>query len=232
VTAPIRSVRRPAAARQRLPQSVLAAPARRLVMTVLLGAALLGAVTLAAILTSTNDSAPNVSPGVTPLRVTAGDEIATGFALRRDRVVTVAHVLGGAVTVDGERARVIRVDRRSDLALLAVSGLTARAPAIAAHPTPAGSRMRVLRLRSGRPSSLSAHLRRAIVAHLRPPGAAHAVTRPALELGGRVAPGDSGAPVVSPSGELAGVIFAASRGRDDTAYAVDASAVTRLIARD
>jgi hypothetical protein len=206
-------------------------------MAAVIATALLGAAVLAAFLVLSKDSAPNDPPDVVPLRVASGNEIATGFAVGGDRIVTVAHVLGGALTVDGTRARVVRVDRPSDLALLAVPGLAlaakaAGAPGLAAESTRAGSRVRVLRLRDGRPSSLSVDIRRAIVAYVRAPGAAHAVTRPALELGGRVAPGDSGAPVVSPSGELTGVIFAGSRRRDDTAYAVDASAVTRLIARD
>jgi hypothetical protein len=37
---------------------------------------------------------------------------------------------------------------------------------------------------------------------------------------------------VSRSGALAGVIFAASSRREGTAYAVDGSAVARLLARD
>ena len=66
---------------------------------------------------------------------------------------------------------------------------------------------------------------------MRAPGAARAVARPALELSARIAPGDSGAAVVSDGGELAGVVFAASRNRSETAYAVDASAVTHLLKR-
>ena len=70
-----------------------------------------------------------------------------------------------------------------------------------------------------------------IVAHVRAAGAARAVVRPALELSARIAPGDSGAAVVSDGGALAGIVFAASRNRSDTAYAVDASAVRRLLHR-
>jgi hypothetical protein len=46
---------------------------------------------------------------------------------------------------------------------------------------------------------------------------------------GHVAPGDSGAAVVTDSGELAGIVFAASRNRADTAYAVDASRLRHLL---
>lgn len=62
-------------------------------------------------------------------------------------------------------------------------------------------------------------------------GAQRAVARPSLELSARVAPGDSGAPVITDAGALAGVVFAASRKRANTAYAVDASAVTHLLRR-
>jgi Trypsin-like peptidase domain len=198
--------------------------------------------------------AGRLPPQLRPLRVTSGHEIATGFFAGGNRIVTVAHVLDGRVAVNGRplrvsrvlrgqvgevlsvRARVLRVDRRSDLALLAAPGLAVSAPGVAARhieteATGSGASVRVIRLRNGRSSSLSAHVRRAIVAHVRAPGAARAVTRPALELAARVADGDSGAPVVSSSGALAGVVFAASNARAGTAYAVDASAVKRLLAQ-
>jgi hypothetical protein len=187
--------------------------------------------------------AGRLPPHLRPLRVTSGHEIATGFFAGGDRIVTVAHVLDGGVAVNGRRARVLRVDRRSDLALLASPRLVPSAPGLA-PPAPrvgprgivteaagSGASLRVLRLRNGRATSLSVHVRRAIVAHVRAPGAARAVTRPALELAARVAAGDSGAPVVSSSGALAGVVFATSSAREETAYAVDASAVQRLLAQ-
>jgi S1-C subfamily serine protease len=223
---------------------------RRTAATVLFTAfGAIAAVAIAALLIPANDSiedrphvgvstfvpprghkTPNPTPSVQV--VTSGTEIATGFAVGRDRIVTVAHVLDGAVTVAGTRARVVRVDRRSDLALLALRGSAAPQdpPALAVESARAGSRLRLLRLRDGRPSAQSVDVRRAIVAHVRAAGAHGASTRPALELAARVSPGDSGAPLLSDSGALAGVLFAASRGRDNTAYAVDASAVKRLLA--
>jgi S1-C subfamily serine protease len=187
------------------------------------------------LLALSGDPAPSRSPDITPVRVTSGGEIATGFAVGRDRVVTVAHLVdeavkGGAVTVNGVRARVLRLDRHSDLVLLAVPGIGGRSSAITAAD--AGDEVRVLRLREGRSTAQSVRVRRAIVAHVRTAGAARAVTRPALELAARVRAGDSGAPVVSRSGTLVGVLFAASTRRDRTAYAVSASAVTQLLGRD
>ena len=55
--------------------------------------------------------------------------------------------------------------------------------------------------------------------------------RPALELRADVAAGDSGAPVVTAGGRLAGVVFARSQHRAGVAYAVDASAVGPLLPR-
>jgi hypothetical protein len=224
--APATGRHRPAAGRP------VTAAGRRLPVTGprLLVAILLAAALLAAALAFSDGSTPTDAPDVTPLRVTSGSEIATGFAVGGERVVTVAHILHGGLGVDGKRARVLRVDRRSDLALLAVPGVTASVPEKTSAG--AGARLRIIRVRAGRASPLSVHVRRAIVAHVRALGASHPVTRPALELAARVSAGDSGAPVVSHSGALAGVVFAASRVREGTAYAVDASAVARLLARD
>lgn len=164
----------------------------------------------------------------------AGSERATGFAVASGRVVTVAHALEGGdvlrVRAGGgaRHARVLRVDRRSDLALLAVPGLTAGA----SGTTTAGDEenVRLLVLREGRPTARSATVRRAIDARVSAPGPGRPLRRPALELEARTLAGDSGAPVVSDGGDVAGVVFARSRNRADTAYAVDAQAVDRLLA--
>jgi hypothetical protein len=192
-------------------------------------AVVLGAVALAAALLGGGSAPAPAAPGIVPLRVSSGNGIATGFAVAPGRVVTVAHVLRGPVTVGGRDVRVLRVDRRIDLALLSAPGLPGQAPEIASAAD--GERLRVIRLRGDRRSSLSVHVRRSIVAHVRAAGAVDAVARPALELSARIASGDSGAPVLSDEGALAGIVFAASRDRSDTAYAVDASAVTQLLNR-
>jgi S1-C subfamily serine protease len=199
---------------------------RRLSIAIVLRAGLL----TAGLIAFSGDSTPSGVAAVAPVRVTAGSQIATGFAVGRDRVVTVAHVVDGAVKVDGVAARPLRVDRRSDLALLAVPGIAGRSSDVAA--VGAADEVRIVRLRGGRPSPLSVRVGRAIVAHVRAAGAERAVSRPALELAAAVRAGDSGAPVVSGSGDLAGVVFAGSNGREDTAYAVDASALTRLLTHD
>jgi hypothetical protein len=235
-TAPSPTRRRFAAARAARPRFAAARAARprevapRSIALLAVGAA---ATALATATLLGGGSAPSrAAPSIVPLRVSSGHGIATGFAVADGRVVTVAHVLDGPVTVAGRRVRVLRVDRRSDLALLSAPGAGTAAPDNAGAAN--GEHLRVVRLRDGRASMLSVHVRRSIVAHVRAPGSASALVRPALELAasernGGVAPGDSGAAVVTDSGEVAGIVFAASRNRSDTAYAVDAGRLRHLL---
>lgn len=166
------------------------------------------------------------APRVVAIAVTSpagAAELATGFAAGGDRVITVAHVLDGpgTLTVNGRRARVVRVDQRDDLALLAVHGLRAAPVRIATAAAPADAR---LLLRDG---ARPARIRRAITATVRIEPAP-AVRRPALELAADVAGGDSGAAVADTRGRVLGVVFATSRDRAQTAYAVDATALDAL----
>jgi S1-C subfamily serine protease len=170
-----------------------------------------------------------------------GSEHATGFAVAPTRVVTVAHALagggpvgvrvGGAVRVRAggasRAARILRVDRRADLALLAVPGLPARAARTVSAADDEDAE--VLVLRHGRAAALAATVRRAIDARVSAPGAGQPLRRPALELEAHTRAGDSGAPVVGEGGEVTGVVFARSRTRAETAYAVAAQALDRLL---
>jgi S1-C subfamily serine protease len=133
---------------------------------------------------------------------------ATAVALGGGRVLTVAHALraGRPVFAGGRRARVVSVDRRLDLAVLAVPGL--RAPAAARGEARAGERVTVRALRG----ALPAVVRRVITANV------DGRVRPALELSAAVQPGDSGAPVVDGGGRMLGVVFAGADG--GLAYAV------------
>jgi S1-C subfamily serine protease len=167
-------------------------------------------------------AAPPRVYGVAVAGAFGAPERATAFAAGGDRVVTVAHVLdaGATVTVDGRRAAVVRVDRRDDLAVLAVPGLDA-----GPIRTGAGSIGPVRLL--ARP----ARVRRAFTAIVRTDPRGPPARRPALELDAAVAGGDSGAPVIGEGDRVVGVVFAASRERARTAYAVDGSAVEALLRR-
>jgi S1-C subfamily serine protease len=159
-------------------------------------------------------------------RVAVGGEVATAFALRAGQVVTVAHVLGtrpgaASVRLDGRSARILAVDQRDDLALLAVQGLSAPRTRLA----DARGDVMVLVVRGDRVRALPARIRRAIVARIRTPDGRRVVRRDAIELHADVEPGDSGAPVVAPDGRVAGIVFAQSDARAHIAYAVAVSAL-------
>jgi Trypsin-like peptidase domain len=173
-----------------------------------------------------------LSVAVTP----AGGPEATGsgFVAGPGRVVTVAHLLERRPRIEvrgpggpRRRARLLRLDRRTDLALLAVPGLRGSPLQIADAPDD----VRLLLLREGRGVSRRARVRRAIDASVRAAPDARPQRRPALELGARITAGDSGAPVVTGRHEVAGVLFARSRDDARIAYAVDASALEELLKR-
>jgi S1-C subfamily serine protease len=170
----------------------------------------LAALAAAVLLAPTVAVAPPRPPQV--VRVAVGHERATGFVAGDGLVVTVAHVLGGGdrVVVDGRRATVIRLDRRHDLALLGVDGIGGE-PRVGR-----GDETTML----GRPAPIVRHISARVDGG--PP-------RPAIEIRADVAAGDSGAPVVTSTGSVAGVVFARSRTRARLAYAVDATAVAQLL---
>jgi S1-C subfamily serine protease len=159
-------------------------------------------------------------PSVQAVRVPHAD--ATAFGIGDGRVMTVAHVLagGGPVRVGDRSARVLQVDRRLDVAVLAIRG---DGSGVRSGAAAAGDRVTVHVLRSGRERSLPAIVRRTITARV------SGATRPALELAAAVMPGDSGAPVVDDGGRLVGVVFAEASDRDALAYALDARALGAML---
>jgi len=156
-------------------------------------------------------------------------EIATGVATGDEGVLTVAHALAArhVVTVEGRPARVLRIDRGLDLALLAVPGLRAPELRLGGDAERAG----LVVLRDGRPRSLAGRIRRHVLVRWSEQPGDPPSERPGLELAARVDPGDSGAPLLDPQGRLLGVLYARADDDAGTAWAVDASAVRRLLGR-
>lgn len=170
------------------------------------------ALAAAALLAPTVTSAPPRGPDV--VTVAVGHERARGFVAGDDRVVTVSHILAGpgAVTVDGRAATIVRLDRRNDLALLRVPGVEGDAPRLGGGDD--GTRV------LGRPAPVIRHVTARVD---------RGAPRRALIVRAAVAQGDSGAPLVTDSGRVAGVLFARSRKRASTAYAVDAAPLAALL---
>ena len=152
----------------------------------------------------------------------------SGWVVAPERVVTNAHVVAGVssshVRIQGTGhsyyARVIVFDPKRDLAVLSVPGL----------PAPALSQGSALRRSDGAvvagfpldgPYRLdSARVRDVLSATGADIYGNPGVIRGVYSLYARVEPGNSGGPLLSPSGEVVGIVFAKSLDDDNTGYAL------------
>ncbi|HEY1740292.1 MAG TPA: trypsin-like peptidase domain-containing protein [Acidimicrobiia bacterium] len=177
-----------------------------------------------------------IADSVVRVTGTACQEIqqGSGFVVHPGYVLTDAHVVAGerdTMVVDhgGHQlsATVVRFDPVRDLALLRVAngdpaGLPPlalappRAPAdLAVFGHPEGGSLRVAPARLI-PAGINRAVGRDIYGHAAPG------TRRILELAARLAPGDSGAPVVNTGGRVVGVAFAIDPAGRPVAYALSA----------
>ncbi len=152
----------------------------------------------------------------------------SGWVVAPERVVTNAHVVAGVslakVQIRGAGrsydARVVVFDPRRDLAVLSVPGLPARAltegpdlrrsdgAVVAGFPLDGPFRVD------------SARVRDVITATGADIYGNPGVVREVYSLFARVQPGNSGGPLLSPTGEVVGVVFAKSLDDDRTGYAL------------
>ncbi|MCD9199619.1 MarP family serine protease [Aeromicrobium wangtongii] len=155
----------------------------------------------------------------------------TGFAYADDRIMTNAHVVAGVqnptVVVDDRRvpARVVLFDRQLDVAVLAVNDLGLR-PLRFDDDGRAGQPAAVLGYPENGPfDARAARIRKQI--KLRSPDIYDRgqVVRETFSVRGLVRSGNSGGPLVSESGKVLGVIFAASVSDKSTGYALTAGQV-------
>ena len=152
----------------------------------------------------------------------------SGWVVAPERVVTNAHVVAGVsfenVRVGGTgrsyAARVVVFDPQRDLAVLSVPGL--RAPALLQGPDLKRSDGAVV---AGFPLDgpyrvNSARVRDVLTAKGADIYGNPGVAREVYSLFARVEPGNSGGPLLSPVGEVVGVVFAKSLDDDETGYAL------------
>lgn len=162
----------------------------------------------------------------------------TGFVIAPQRVMTNAHVVAGTeeVAVETPRGlaagRVVLYDPEADLAVLAVPDL--EAPPIQFSPTDAESGASAIVLGyplDGPYQASEARVRQRI--ELRGPDIyeSQTVVRDVYTVRAVVRSGNSGGPMVDPTGQVLGVVFGAAVDDDDTGFVLTADEVADEVAQ-
>jgi len=155
----------------------------------------------------------------------------SGFAYAPDRILTNAHVVAGSdrpsVRIPGDPAvydaEVVAIDSRLDLAVLRVDGLPSPALQFTARTATTGDGAVVAGFPGGGDLAASAaRIRARIDARGEDIYGRSGVVRDVYSFRGVVVPGNSGGPLLAPSGRVLGVVFAAGLGEKDTGYAITA----------
>ena len=156
------------------------------------------------------------------------DQEGSGWVVAPERVVTNAHVVAGtsteSVRIDGVGrsydARVVVFDPRRDLAVLSVPGLPAPVSRLGANLQRAAGAV-VAGFPLDGPYRLdTARVRDVLTATGADIYGNPGVVRQVYSLYARVQPGNSGGPLLSPSGAVVGIVFARSLDDDKTGYAL------------
>jgi len=155
----------------------------------------------------------------------------TGFAYAPERVMTNAHVVAGvtnpSVQVGARQlpARVVVYDPARDVAVLLVPGLRATPLAFAGVAAPGDSAIVVGYPQDGPFRADAARIRETQQARGPDIYNDRTVVREIYALRALVQPGNSGGPLLDPTGRVLGVVFAAAADRTDTGYALTAKEV-------
>ncbi|HVR31237.1 MAG TPA: trypsin-like peptidase domain-containing protein [Acidimicrobiia bacterium] len=160
----------------------------------------------------------------------AFDSEVAGVVVAVDRVLTVAHAVVQADTIEvaapqgAFSGRVVAVDRRTDLALLAVDGLVAEEVVFgAASP---GDRVAVRGLVSG---EVEGEVVEVVDIGIEEALGTNRVERHGLRLRAGLVVGDSGAGVYAEDGALVGLVFAVNEDGSETAWATSAREIEELL---
>jgi S1-C subfamily serine protease len=162
----------------------------------------------------------------------------SGFVFADHRVMTNAHVVAGVTapevrlrgTGEAYDARVVYLDPRTDIAVLDVPQLVARRLAFDG-PAGTGDPAVVAGFPGGGALTVgAARVRSLIEARGRDIYGNGVVLREVYSFRGTVRPGSSGGPLLSPAGDVLGVVFAAASDDPETGYALTAAQVAKAAA--
>jgi S1-C subfamily serine protease len=162
----------------------------------------------------------------------------TGFVVARDRIVTNAHVVAGVpepvVEVPNGQAldgRVVYFDPDDDLAIIAVAGLEAT-PLDLAATLKVGDDAVIDGYPFGGPfSSGPAEVLAVSTEQIDDIYGSSTSDREVYSLAAHVNPGNSGGPLLTTSGDVAGVVFARSSTDDDLGYAMTNAELAPVVDR-
>lgn len=181
-------------------------------------------------------------PSLVKVTSFACDAVVTGsgFAYARDRILTNAHVVAGAgqptIRIPGDPAvydaTVVAIDPRLDLAVLRVDGLPAPPLAFATRAAQTGDGAVVAGFPGGGDLEAgAARIRARLDARGEDIYGRSGVVRDVYSFRGTVVPGNSGGPLLAPSGRVYGVVFAAGLGEEETGYALTAQQTAPIAAQ-
>ena len=150
----------------------------------------------------------------------------SGFVFAPQHVLTNAHVVAGVrggVTITGRRrlhGTVVLYDPERDIAVLYVPGLHARPLAFASPPNRGDSAIVAGYPLNEQFTAVPARIGGEQSANSPDIYQAHTVTRDIYGIRAVVRPGNSGGPLLAPSGAVDGMVFAAAVNLNDTGYAL------------
>lgn len=160
----------------------------------------------------------------------------TGWVSAPNRIVTNAHVVAGAESVQvlaasGQalRATVVSYDPNLDLAVLATSGLDAAPLKMSGALGSGGNAVVAGYPLDGPYTTRSVTVRGTIEARGENIYATGTVIREVMAIRGVVQPGNSGGPLLTAGGKVAGTVFARSTTDSDTGYVLTNSATRAAI---
>lgn len=185
----------------------------------------------------TSTSLAEAAVGIVVDGCTLVDELGSGAVVEeRGQVITVAHTLSGARSVTvvdtegtGHDATISAFDPDSDLAVLDVPGLDVAPLPLATGPVSLGDATVYGWSRADGVSAIPVEVSRRLAITIEDIYVEDQVERTGIELVGDIDVGVSGGPVIDADGEVIGIVYARSRGREGIGFATDSDEVRELL---